>query len=90
MNIESKKNNGPVYTKWIFIEAQTGRGQLDSHFSYVNLVLKSYVEDGNIVLLEEVIFKAMSFNGGIAGTSAVLINCTELDGKCINRNLKAL
>lgn len=75
--------------KWIFTEAQTGRGRLDTHFSYVNTVLRSYVEDGHDINLEEDIVKALSHRGGIAGTHAVLLDATWLSGKALSKSFKA-
>ena len=66
--------------KCIFTEAQTGCGILDTHFSYVNIVLKSYVEDGNDIDMEEDIFKALSYHHGIAGTTVVLVDGSRLKG----------
>ena len=53
LNAESKQKGFPIITNWIFTETQTGRGRLDTHFSYLNLILKVFVEDGNNVMLEE-------------------------------------
>ena len=64
----------PLISKWIFTEAQTGRGRLDTHFSFVN----SYVADGNDIATENDIFKAMQFNGGIAGCDVLLLNLSKL------------
>mmetsp|Transcript_21013 Transcript_21013/g.29472 ORF Transcript_21013/g.29472 Transcript_21013/m.29472 type:complete len:980 (-) Transcript_21013:30-2969(-) len=88
LNTEARHNDSPLVTRWIFTEAQTGRGRLDTHFSYLNLILKSYVEDGNDVMLEEHILEAMSFRGGIAGTSGVLLNCEKLIGLAISKKFK--
>eukprot|EP00559_Dactyliosolen_fragilissimus_P007958 CAMPEP_0184871406 /NCGR_PEP_ID=MMETSP0580-20130426/40701_1 /TAXON_ID=1118495 /ORGANISM="Dactyliosolen fragilissimus" /LENGTH=1005 /DNA_ID=CAMNT_0027374063 /DNA_START=1121 /DNA_END=4139 /DNA_ORIENTATION=- len=88
LNTEARQNDSPLVTRWIFTEAQTGRGRLDTHFSYLNLILKSYVEDGNDVMLEEHILEAMSFRGGIAGTSGVLLNCEKLIGLAISKKFK--
>ena len=79
LNKESKQNRRPTISKWIYTEAQTGRGRLDTHFSYVNLIMKSFVEDGNDIVLEEHILRALSFRGGIAGTTGVLVDCDKLN-----------
>ena len=63
--------------RWVFTEAQTGRGRLDTYFSYINLVLKSFVEDDNDMTLEEHIIQALGFRGGIAGTTGFLLNCSN-------------
>lgn len=77
--------DGIKIAKWIFTEAQTGRGCLDTHFSYINIWLKSYVEDGFNVTMEEDIVKALSHRGGIAGTTAVLVDATTLHGTTLNK-----
>ena len=72
-------------------EAQTGKSRLDTHFSYVNTQLKSYVEDDNNILTEEDIVKAISFRGGIAGTTAVLVDATSIGHeKAINEKFKVV
>lgn len=71
-------NTIPLISKWIFTEAQTGRGRLDTHFSFVNLLTHSYVADGNDIATESDIFKAMQFNGGIAGCNVLLLNLSNL------------
>lgn len=89
LNTEFKVCNLPVIEKWIYTEAQTGRGRLDTHFSYLNLIIKSYVEDGNDVVLEEDIVKAMSFRGGVAGMSAILLNLENLPKAAISKKFKS-
>jgi hypothetical protein len=89
LNSESKEENSPITTNWIYTEAQTGRGRLDTHFSYLNLIFKSYIEDGNDIMLEEQILDAISFCGGVAGTTGVLINCEKLNGSAITKKFKS-
>ena len=81
LNHKSSNIGNPVISEWIYTEAQTGRGRLDTHFSYINLILKSFVEDGNEILLEENILQAITFNGGISGTTVVVIDCSRLSSK---------
>ena len=45
----------------------------DTHFSYVNLQLKRFVEDGNDIQEPVDIFHAFEFGGGIANTTALLL-----------------
>lgn len=71
--------------RWIYTEAQTGKGKLDTHFSFVNVLFDSYVEDGNDILTERDIFRALTFQGGIMGSSAIL-----MDGSTISSNKKVL
>lgn len=89
MNKKSKIANAPILSKWIFTEAQTGRGRLDTHFSYINLVLKAFVEDGNDITLEDHVFEALSFQEGIAGTAVLLYNCSNLPQKILKKKFKS-
>ena len=50
MNSCNKKNNLHVTSRWIFTEAQTGKGKLDTYFSFLNTKLKSFVEDDNNIV----------------------------------------
>ena len=65
---------------WIYTEACTGKNRLDTHYNFVSLIIKSYVYDGNDVATEEDIFTALSFGGGIAGSTAVLLDGGSLKG----------
>ena len=76
----NKEIQGIKVSKWIYTEACTGKNRLDTHFSYVNLRLKAYVLDGGDVITESDICEAISHLGGIAGTTAVLFDGSELTG----------
>lgn len=71
--------------RWIYTEAQTGKGKLDTHFSYVNTLFESYVEDGNDILTEKDIYLSLKFQGGIKGSTSILI-----DGSLLSANNKVL
>ena len=86
LNATSRVNELAEISKWVFTEAQTGRGRLDTHFSYINLILKAFVEDGNDIVLEDHIFDALCFRGGISGTNVVLFNCSNLPEKALEKN----
>ena len=45
------------------------------------LKFQSYVEDDNDILIEDDILKAVIFNGGIYGTTSVLVDVGNLFGK---------
>jgi hypothetical protein len=81
------ENPSVTINKWIFTDAQTGCGRLDTHFSYVNIVLKSYVEDGNDIDMEEDICKALLYHDGLSGTTVVLVDGSRLKA---HRGIKAL
>jgi hypothetical protein len=59
-------------------EAQTGKAHLDTHFLFVNTLFQSYVQDGNDILTKDDIFKALCFQGGVAGVTAILIDRQHL------------
>ena len=65
----------------MYTEAQTGRGRLDTHFSYLNLILKSFVEDENDILLEEDILEDIYFvnatTGWAVGENGVIFATTD-------------
>ena len=86
LNAKSLSKGEWVISKWIFTEAQTRRGRLDTHFLYINLVLKAYIEDGNDVILEDYIIDALSFCGGIADTTVLLYNCSNLSSKILEKS----
>ena len=46
-------SSGTKIERCICIKAQTGRGRLDTNFSYANVVMKSYVENDNGIDVEE-------------------------------------
>lgn len=48
-------------SKWRYTEACTGKIRLDTHYSFVNLKLKVYVQDGNNVTTEKDIVDALLF-----------------------------
>ena len=56
--------NGVKVTNWVYTEACTGKNRLDSHFSFVNLLLKGFTEDGNDILNENDVYAALNFQGG--------------------------
>ena len=64
--------------RWIFIEAQTVKTRLDNHYSFLNNKVQSYVEDKNKIIIKDDIVKATSFDGGIAGTTAVLVDTANI------------
>ena len=54
---------------------------LDTHYSFLNLKIQAYVEDENNILIEGNIVEAISFNGGLSVTTAVLVDATNIFGK---------
>jgi hypothetical protein len=82
----NQQMQGVAVTKWIYTEACTGKNRLDTHFSFVNLKMKAYVLDGNAILTEKDICKAIAHDGGIAGTTAVLFNGEALEGPVLKGN----
>ena len=71
----------------MFTEAQTEKTRLDTDYSFLNKMFQEYVEDDNYILIKDVIVKAVSFNGGIYGTTAVLVDAANIFGKIpLNKN----
>lgn len=88
INAKSKENVVLVVAIWSFTEDQTGRERLDTHFSIINLILKSYVEVGNDVVLEEYTLAAISFCGGAAVTTGMLLDCDNVGGQALSKMFK--
>ena len=80
--------DGIKVRNWLYTEACTGKGRIDTHFSYLNLKLKAYVIDGNDIRTEDDIFTAMTFEGGLSGTSAILFDGSTLKGPVLNKEFK--
>ena len=79
----------PKIKRWIFTESQTVRGILDTHVSYTNVVMKSYVQNENYIYVEEDIFKSLWFQVGNVGTTSMLLDAWQLQGPIISNPLKA-
>ena len=54
---------------------------METHYSFLNKKIQAYVENDNEILIEDDIVKGIGFNGGIYGTTAVLVNADNLFGK---------
>jgi len=65
---------------WVYNEACTGKGRLDNHFSFVNVTLKSYCIDGHDIVTESDIFEVLQYEGGLAGSRAMLFDGTHMRG----------
>ena len=78
MNTRLDYEKNVVWSRWIFTESHTGKTRLDTHYSFLNKKIQTYVEDDNNMLIEDDIVKAISFNGGIYGTTDVLIDVANL------------
>lgn len=87
MSASNRKSGLPVIARRIFTEAQTGRDRLDTHFSYGTVKIKSFVENGNDILVEKNIVKPLSYQDGFAGTTAVLSVChkSPLPASCLTK-----
>ena len=88
-NKDWAKNLAIAIALWIFSEPGTGKGRLDTHFSFVNIKFRSYIEDDHDITTEEDIFIALGYRGGMAGTTVVLLNASTLDGKILDKKFKA-
>ena len=75
---------------WIYTEACTGKNKLDTHFSYLSQKLKNYVIDNNNIKTELDIYKAMSHEKGMAGTTSVLFDGSKFNNTVfVGNNFKA-
>ena len=83
--IDDEKNF--VLSRWIFKRSQSGKKQVDTHYSFLNLKNQAYVEDQNKILIEYDIVKSISFNGGISGRNVVLVDVENIFGNIsFNKN----
>lgn len=48
------------------------QNHLDTHYSFVNILLQGYVHDGNSIVVKEDIFKGLCHNGRIKRSTAIL------------------
>ena len=55
--------------------------QLDTHYSFLDKEFQAYVQDDNEILSEYDIMKTISFNGGISGSTAVLVDTANIFNK---------
>ena len=67
-----------VLRRYIFTKAQTGNKQLDTHYSFLNKTIQAYVKYENDILIEYDILKTISFNGGIYGTTYIIVDAENL------------
>jgi hypothetical protein len=74
------QTNSLQITNWVYTEACTGKNKLDTYFSYVNLQLAGYLTDGNDIKTELDIYMGLCHQKGIAGSSALLFDGTNLCG----------
>ena len=74
---------------WIFTESGTGKVRLDTHYSLLNIFLKSLIEDGHDMTTEEGIFEALKYRGGMYGTIAMLLDTSTLNGHIVQTKFKA-
>jgi hypothetical protein len=69
---------GLTVAVWIYTEAGTGKGRLDTHFSFVNIVFRSYIEGGDDIRTERQIYEALCHSGGLMGSTAILVDGSQL------------
>lgn len=60
-----------------------------THFSYIKVILKTFVEDGNDIILEEEFVHILSFPGGVAGTTAVLLDSAHLQQAAVSKKFES-
>ena len=55
----------------------------------MNIFLRSFIEDGHEITTEDDIFEALKCRGGVAGTTAMLLYESTLNGTIVQKNFKA-
>ena len=78
MNKDNKSNGFLVITNLIFSEAHIGHSRLDKHFSYLNIIINSFLEDDNYSVLENHMINAIKFRGGITGATRGFLDVPRL------------
>jgi hypothetical protein len=68
-------------SRWLFFEAQCGKTILDTHFSFVGILIRRFARTIRAVKVHNDVFDALTEGGGIVGTTTCLIeyNCEEND-----------
>ena len=72
---------------WLFTKAVTGKGRLETHYYFLNILFNSFIEDGHDIITEEDIFKAFKYRGGMAITEVMLLNASTLNGLIVQNKL---
>lgn len=74
----------PKVLKWMFTEAQKGKTLLDAHFAFVTLQLRRAIFN-NVHYLDPLgLYTALVYDGGLRGTSTLLVNMDETASKSIH------
>ena len=63
---------GLTLARWLYFEAQCGKTTLDTHFSFVNIVLQRFARESRPVKNYRDVFDALKANGGITNSIAML------------------
>ena len=69
-----------MLSRWVFTESQTGKTRWDTHYYSLDKKFQTYVEYDNDIIIEDDIVKAVSFNGGVFGTTDALVDAANLFG----------
>jgi len=77
-DLKSQFDNFKV-SRWINMEAYTGKDFIDTHFSFINGRLQAYVLAGNNITTQQEIFQALSWKKGLAGTSVFILDFSGLE-----------
>ena len=74
---------------WIFTEDQTVKVNLDTHFSLPKIMFKSFIEYGRNIIIEEDMFNAFQYKGGMASTTVILLDLSTLNGTILKNKFKS-
>lgn len=88
-SVQSSADGSPQITRWIFTETKTDQGYLNTHFSYLIIIRKAFVEEGNNITLEEHILDALLCRGGIAGMRGALPDMANLPNAAMYKKVKS-
>jgi hypothetical protein len=83
------EQNLPVIETWINTEAQTGKTLVDTHFSFVKIVYNQYVADGNNITTPHEAYSALTYDGGIAGTTVCLVDLASTPKSVVGDDFKS-
>ena len=87
--MNSTQVQNPIIFRSLFTEAQTGQGLLDTHFLFINLILRSYAEAGNDLDWEENFINALKLCVVTADTTDILLDCSMLPKAALKKKFQS-
>ena len=66
----NKRNENKIQIcNWVYTEACTGENRLDTHFSFLAMILKYYILENNNIKDGKDMYDALLYETGLAGTN---------------------